>query len=160
MLQQHLKDLTVESQGQSGVDFLEAIAKFLNKIILRGDIPVEVQPSFYGALLLALSKPEGGVRPIAVVNTLRRLVSKTIMQKIVKFFISLIQTSLTWSRHSLLESPIHQSTIETFLSHKLEDLERMTERLMEIDPHDALFLLKQFFNSKINLLIGLKQLCL
>ena len=46
----------------------------------------------------------------------------------------------------LLGSPIHQSTIETFLSHKLEDLKRMTERLMEIDPHDALFLLKHSFS--------------
>ena len=47
---------------------------------------------------------------------------------------------------SLLGSPIHQSTIETFLSHKLEDLKRMTERLMEIDPHDAFFLLKHSFS--------------
>ena len=47
---------------------------------------------------------------------------------------------------SLLGSPIHQSTIETFLSHKLEDLKRMTKRLMEIDPQDALFLLKHSFS--------------
>ena len=85
MLPQHLKDLTAKSQGQSGVDLLEAIAKFFNKIILRGDIPAEVQPSFYGALLLALSKPDGGVKPIAVENTLRRLVAKTIMQKLTNF---------------------------------------------------------------------------
>ena len=81
----HLKDLTAELQGQSGVDLLEAIAKFFNKIILRGDISAEIKPSFYGALLLALSKPDGGVRPIAVGNSLRRLVAKTIMQKLSNF---------------------------------------------------------------------------
>ena len=53
----------------------------------------------------------------------------------------------------LLGSPIHQSTIETFLSHKL-DLKRMTERLMEIDPHDAFFLLKHSFSiSKLTYLL-------
>ena len=55
LLLQHLKDLTAESQGQSGVDLLEAIAKFFIEIVLQGDIPAEVQPSFYGALLLGLS---------------------------------------------------------------------------------------------------------
>ena len=51
LFSQHLKDLTAEPQRQNGVDLLEAIAKFFNKIILRGDIPAEVQPSFHGALL-------------------------------------------------------------------------------------------------------------
>ena len=32
--------------------------------------------SFFGANLIALNKKEGGVRPIAVGNTLRRLVAK------------------------------------------------------------------------------------
>ena len=85
LLPQHLKELTAEPQGQSGVDLLEAIANFFNTTILRGDIPAEVQSSFYGALLLALSKPGNGVKPIAVENTLRRLVEKTIMQKLSNF---------------------------------------------------------------------------
>ena len=45
-------------------------------MVLRGDVPDEVRPLFFGASLVALRKKTGGVRSIAVGCTLRRLVAK------------------------------------------------------------------------------------
>ena len=44
--------------------------------VIKGDVLDEARSFFFGATLIALSKPDGGVRPIAVGCTLRRLVSK------------------------------------------------------------------------------------
>ena len=56
--------------------------KFLNGIVLCGNITDAVQSSFFGASLIDLSKKDGGVRPIAVGNTLRRLAGKACMFKV------------------------------------------------------------------------------
>ena len=45
-------------------------------LLLQGKVPDEVRPFFFGASLVALRKKAGGVRPIAVGCTLRRLVAK------------------------------------------------------------------------------------
>ena len=46
--------------------------------MLSGNVPLAVQPFFFGATLIPLQKKEGGVRPIAVSQTLRRVVAKCI----------------------------------------------------------------------------------
>ena len=69
---QHLKDMTERQVGES---FVKSISKFVN-LVLAGGVPVEVRPHFFGATLLAFNKKDGGLRPIAVGLTLRRLVSK------------------------------------------------------------------------------------
>ena len=56
--------------------------KFTNQIVLRGNIPSSASSSFFGASLIALSKKDGGVRPIAIGNTLRRLAGKCCMLKL------------------------------------------------------------------------------
>ena len=45
-------------------------------VFLEGKVPFELRPYFFGAKLIALKKPDGGLRPIAVGNTLRRLSAK------------------------------------------------------------------------------------
>ena len=45
-------------------------------VILEGKVPFELGPYFFGAKLIALKKPDGGLRPIAVGNTFRRLPAK------------------------------------------------------------------------------------
>ena len=45
-------------------------------LMLRGEIPDDVRPSVCGASLMALRKPNGSLRPMAVGETLRRLCSK------------------------------------------------------------------------------------
>ena len=47
-------------------------------IVAQGKVPAAVAPYFFGANLFALVKKNGGFRPVAVGNVLRRLVSKCI----------------------------------------------------------------------------------
>ena len=71
---QILKDLVSKSNGSAGLDFLKSLTKLIN-FIGDGKIP-ETQRPFFGAKLIALIKIDGGLRPIAIGNTLRRIVSK------------------------------------------------------------------------------------
>ena len=75
LLPQHLKDLTSKSCGEPGARLLGAVTLLCNKM-LRGEVPAEVAPFLYGASLIAFSKPGGGVRPIAIGSTLRRVAAK------------------------------------------------------------------------------------
>ena len=75
LLPQHLKDLTTKKSGESGIRLLSSITVLCNKM-LRGDIPINILPFLYGASMIAFSKPNGGIRPIAIGNTLRRLTAK------------------------------------------------------------------------------------
>ena len=86
---QHLLDLTSASAGIGGQRLLHALTAFTN-LILTGDIPVEIRPFFFGASLTALNKKGGGVRPIAVGCTLRRLTAKTASTAIMKRMGSLL----------------------------------------------------------------------
>lgn len=73
---QHLRDMTGGTAGEGRGLLLRALVNFTN-LVLAGKTPEEVRPSFFGANLIALNKSSGGVRPIAVGCTLRRLVAKT-----------------------------------------------------------------------------------
>ena len=79
---QHLKDLTSGALGETSRNLLQALVMFTNGIVLCGNIPSAVCSSFFGATLIALSKKDGGVRPIAIGNTLRRLCAKACTLKI------------------------------------------------------------------------------
>ena len=72
---QHLLDLTSASAERGGKELIRSLTCFINKV-LEGKVPPSVQPIFFGATLIALQKKEGGVRPIAVGLSLRRLVAK------------------------------------------------------------------------------------
>lgn len=56
---------------------LDTLADFIN-CVLAGKTPQFAAPFFFGARLIALSKHDGGVRPIAIGNTLRRLSAKVL----------------------------------------------------------------------------------
>ena len=72
---QHLKDMTGFSAETGGRTLLRALTSFSN-LILDGKTPASIRPCFFGATLVALEKKEGGVRPIAVGFSLRRLAAK------------------------------------------------------------------------------------
>ena len=74
MTPQILKDLISPATGELGKNLLARLAQFVN-IVASGNIPPCLRPYFFSANLFALGKKDGGVRPIAVGNTLRRLVS-------------------------------------------------------------------------------------
>ena len=69
----HLKNMI--GAAEAGNRLLESITKLVN-LVLKKEIPVEIRPIFFGANLCALSKKEGGIRPIAVGTTFRRLTTK------------------------------------------------------------------------------------
>ena len=78
---QHLKDMPSDATPGSS-EVLDCLVDFINNIILAGIIPDNVCKIFYGASLMALSKKDNGVRPIAIGLTLRRLAGKVIMGKL------------------------------------------------------------------------------
>ncbi|KAK8720595.1 hypothetical protein OTU49_013221 [Cherax quadricarinatus] len=78
---QHLKEMVNPVIGEIAETLLSEITRFVNNS-LAGLIPDEIRPFFFGATLCALKKKDGGIRPIAVGNTLRRLVSKAAVRSI------------------------------------------------------------------------------
>ena len=70
-----LKALTAKSNRQTGLNIFRALTNLVN-VILEGKVPFELRPNFFGAKLIALKKPDGGRRAIAVDNTFRRLSAK------------------------------------------------------------------------------------
>ena len=79
---QYLKELTTHQNGEARSRVVTALAS-LASLLLCGGVLCAVQPLLYGANLVtygvnlvALHKPDGGVRPIVVENTLLRLVAK------------------------------------------------------------------------------------
>ncbi|XP_047992700.1 uncharacterized protein LOC125231302 [Leguminivora glycinivorella] len=72
---QHLKELTSSSAGSNGPRLLESLTCLCN-FLLKGMLNLQVTPYLYGASLCALSKKDGGIRPIAVGSVIRRLTAK------------------------------------------------------------------------------------
>ena len=79
LIPQHLCDMCEQFLGEPALKLVEALVSFLNIIVYPGKVPKEFCDTFYGANLIALSKEDGGVRPIAVGFTLRRLAAKIVM---------------------------------------------------------------------------------
>lgn len=69
---EHLK-CCIKSPLQT--EFLETLTKFVDALI-AGKVNLALSPFLAGAHLSALDKKQGGIRPLACGNTLRRLVSK------------------------------------------------------------------------------------
>jgi hypothetical protein len=71
---QHLKDALVPGLRD---EVLRHMAHVVN-LLGRGEAPADVQPWLCGASLVALPKEGGDLRPVAVGDTLRRLVGKAL----------------------------------------------------------------------------------
>ena len=82
---QHLADMV----GPQGGTLLDALTELMS-LILSGGVPDEVRPTFFGATLFAFAKKDGGVRPIAVGLSLRRLASKIANSKALDLCSSLL----------------------------------------------------------------------
>ncbi len=61
-----------------GANCLSTLTAFLQKLI-NGELPANISPFFFGAILIALKKKDGGTRPIAIGETLRRLGAKLVL---------------------------------------------------------------------------------
>ena len=72
---QHLKDCISRAASEAGNKALTAVASLVN-IIMTGLVTSEIPPVLSSAILFALRKKDGGMRPIAVGETLRQLPAK------------------------------------------------------------------------------------
>ena len=81
LLPQHLKDLISPSLGLNSSNLLSSLTCFTNKVI-SGSVPIPARPFFFGANLIGLNKVDGGVRPIAIGCTLRRLAAKCVCAEV------------------------------------------------------------------------------
>jgi hypothetical protein len=75
MRPQYLKDIISLSAGETGQQALRALTKMC-KFFFSGQLPSEICHLLYGASLCALHSKNGEIRPIAIGNCLRRLISK------------------------------------------------------------------------------------
>ena len=57
-------------------DLLLRLLSEVVSLLLRGEVPKSVRPYVCGASIMALRKPNGSLRPIAICETIRRLTSK------------------------------------------------------------------------------------
>ena len=67
-----IQELLSKHSNENGAKLLKNLTSLVN-MILAGNIPDYIVPALFGASLIALEKEEGGVRPIAVGNFIRRL---------------------------------------------------------------------------------------
>ena len=67
--------LVSKSNGSAGLSLMKSFTKLIN-LIGDGKKPEHLRPLFFDANLIALIKIDGGLRPIAIGNTLRRIASK------------------------------------------------------------------------------------
>ena len=77
---QHLQDMTGQALGETGNRLLETIVDFINLLVLPGKVNEKAKASFYGGNATALSKPDGGIRPIISGHVFRRLAAKIVMR--------------------------------------------------------------------------------
>ena len=78
---EHLKEALSASATHLSMKALNALTSLVNNLSV-GKLPAEVSECFSGARLFAGRKKDGGFRPIAVGNILRRLTSKCIMNAV------------------------------------------------------------------------------
>lgn len=129
---QHLKELLSRQTGEAGSRLLQALTTMAN-VLLSGAIPPQVQPILFGANLIALRKPLGGVRPIAIGNTLRRMVAKAVNCLMFDTFGEKLRPiQLGCGTKAGCEAAVHAS--RTFLANASEDTPRV---LLKLDFQNA-----------------------
>ena len=72
---QILKDLIGHTNGEAANRLVTSLSNFVD-VVVADEVPPCIRSTFFGANIFAFTKPGGGIRPIAVGLTLRRLVSK------------------------------------------------------------------------------------
>ena len=78
---EHLRAATQHAPPNRRIKAEEALTKLVNTMV-SGSVPDDVAPFLSGARLHAGNKKDGGLRPIAVGNILRRLTSKCSMSSV------------------------------------------------------------------------------
>ena len=72
----HLQEVLRHSSGDQTLRLISEVIQ----LMLRGEIQDDIRPWICGASLMALRKPNGSLRPVAVSESLRRLYSKVAVE--------------------------------------------------------------------------------
>ena len=72
---QVLKVFVFNSNGSTGHEFWKSLTELVS-VTPNNTVPENIRLFFFGAKLIAFVKKDGGLRPIAIGNTLRRVVAK------------------------------------------------------------------------------------
>ena len=123
---QHYKDMLGNSV-HSDVFLLKLTA--LVNLMLGGSVPDNITDTLYGANLCALKKKDGSLRPIAIGNTVRRLVSKICCRHIRHLTADFEPIQLGFGSNKGCEAAVH--AVRTFLSHKMDQI------LLKVDVKNA-----------------------
>ena len=76
--------------NEASQELTRELAKLAN-LVVNQRLPDRIRPLFFGANLTALRKKDGGIRPIAAGNTLRRLVCRIVSNRVTKEMGTLLQ---------------------------------------------------------------------
>ena len=87
LMPQHLIDLLA---GDSDSRLLNALTDLIN-LMLAGKFDSEINTIIYGGRLIALSKKDGGVRPIVVGYVLRMLAAKCANSHLIEYRSKILQ---------------------------------------------------------------------
>ena len=77
----HLQQLTSKNTAEAGTRLLSALTALCHHAA-SGNIPEPARNAFFGASLIAIKKKLGGLRPIAIGSSFRRLTSKLVAKSI------------------------------------------------------------------------------
>jgi len=128
---QHLKDLIGGLKDESSNRLIKALTSLMT-LLLKGDVPSDICPILYGATLTALKKKCGGIRPIAVGNTLRRMAGKIVSRRVMDAMGNMLRPKqLGFGTRGGAEAAVHA-----------------TRSFISSEPDDCQVLLKlDFFNA-------------
>ena len=108
---QHFKDLIAPGADDSRQALVPALVSF-TELVLNGKTPASIRPFFFGATLIALEKKGGGVRPIAVGGSLRRLIAKVAGMKVMNEMGGLLApVQLGYGVHRGAEAAVHAASL-------------------------------------------------
>jgi hypothetical protein len=101
--------------------------------MLRGEVPPQIRPTLYGANLHAFRKKDGGIRPIAVGMTLRRLISRVVSTRSRHLRSVLNPLQLGFATKGGAEAAVH--AVRSFAEHS--SASSATQVLLKLDIKNA-----------------------
>jgi len=131
---------------------------------MSGRVPIVIQPVFCGASLCALNKKDGGIRPIAVGSTWRRLIAKAICKAVMeKMAATVMPVQLGFGVPRATEAAVHaarryvtdlksgQGLLKLDFSNAFNTIRRVTmfESVRELLPEIYPFVLMCYSNASM-----------
>jgi Reverse transcriptase (RNA-dependent DNA polymerase) len=137
----HLSDMLHAPSPQAAALASDAITNLVNRLA-SGRAPTSFAPWLCGAPPTALAKPNGGVRPIAVGEVIRRLVAKCLMARVRQLAQALLAPlELGVAVKGGAEAIVH--TVRRLITHHLDAAVSSDWALLQVDFSNAFNLVRR-----------------